>query len=184
MPLGAGHLPMRTIGLTAKERERARLQVSARPRPTADRPRVRTRGAGRPKAQSSRSSSRSGDSGEDGEGPPAAEPCSNGCGRPRRAELEPPHRYYCTDECRREHQRARQNESRDRDRARRAAERPGVDRHRRDPYEQLAPHEYEALRKRVNDGCDCNGTRLLLDSPDHCSWCGHETGDSALLSQA
>jgi hypothetical protein len=114
-------------------------------------------------------------SSDDPDPEPAARPCACGCGRPRRPELPRPARDYFSDECGRRHARDRQAKSRHTKRARVLAERPGVDRHRRDPYEQLAPHEFEALRKRVNEGCGCNGSRLLVDSPDHCSACGHET---------
>jgi hypothetical protein len=43
--------------------------IRATPRPTSDLPRARPRGAGRPRAQATRSSQRSGDSGPDDDGP-------------------------------------------------------------------------------------------------------------------
>lgn len=105
--------------------------------------------------------------------PPARRFCICGCGRDishKRADAV----YFDPDACRKRHKRALERE-------RSRAERPGIDRHRRDPYEELATHEYDALRKRVNEGCHCNGHHIA-DGPDHCVKCGHELLPPAFAS--
>jgi hypothetical protein len=137
----------------------------------------RAESSGSPRASSSRSSSsssaRSRDPGDDPE-PPGARPCACGCGRPRAQGA-----YYYDDKCRRKHARDRKQDQRARDRARDAAERPGVDRHRRDPYEVITPAELEELRKRSEIGCRCNGHHIPDgDDASHCIKCGHSRGGS------
>ena len=93
------------------------VAVTASPISSNGRAQPRPRRAGRPSVRGSsrRSSTRSGDSGSD-DGEPSDEPpgpaearvsCACGCGRPRRQDLDPPHRYYATDACRKRHARAR-----------------------------------------------------------------------------
>ena len=131
----------------------------------------RPRGAGRPKVHSSsarRSSERSGDSGaEDDEFEPPQEGgrlCA--CGRHdishKRAGA-----LYVDDACRKRATRAAA-------RARDALERPGVDRHRLDPYAIFEPGELDRLRHRVLAGCRCNGDHFADPEDRHCLKCGRQ----------
>lgn len=161
------------------------------------RSRPHARGAGRPKAQATRSSARSGDSGSgDGLGeskePPKRRLCAF-CNR----ELPPGKRRYCSDK---HAGRDRQRRKRERDRQRTGVggarairfrkdvhlgiTEDGWDRHRRDPYKDFdtelwrGPNEppelvtYEVLRDRVAAGCRCNGHHIELED-GHCTKCGH-----------
>lgn len=123
---------------------------------TGRQPRERTNGRHRGSRRGERaSSSSSDDPGGEGE-PPSARPCACGCGRPRRIELDPPDRYYNTNECRRAHARDRQRESRER--------------------KLDAPGGGELLWAPT---CDCNGGHILerdydVDVAQGCAKCGRE----------
>jgi hypothetical protein len=131
--------------------------------------RPRARGAGRPKGQSTRSSAKSGDSGDDGpsEEPPQRRLCGCNCGSS--IERLAPQARYLTDAHRKRHERAL---------ARAERERVGdhTDRHRRDPYEILDPETRAWLLRRIEGGCRCNGSHILDETGAHCIKCGHDRG--------
>jgi hypothetical protein len=143
-------------------------QLLRLPKVAQSQKRPRRRGAGRPKASSTRSSARSGDSGDsEGSEPPPPRLCSCGC------ELDishrPPQARYASDS---HAAYARQRRKRDRDRPRDL--RPGVT--RRDPYLRLDADELERLRRRIETGCRCNGHHIADAEDHHCVKCGHRRG--------
>ena len=121
-------------------------------------PRARARGAGRPKAHSTRSSARSGDSGEDGE--PPGRTCGCGCGESidHRASQA---RYL--DDAHAAADRQRRRRARDRDWA------PDVS-----PRDFIDQAEHERLVRRVTQGCRCNGHHIADPADGHCLKCGHD----------
>jgi hypothetical protein len=152
---------------------RRSMSIAKRPGSRAEgvpRTSPRARGAGRAAGHgaSRRSSARSGDSGSDSESsepPPGGRLCECGCGQDishRAAQaLYLNDTHACAD---------RQRRKRKRDRPQ-LAERPGVDRHRSDPYSKLDRHEYEKLLSRAEAGCRCNGHHIA-DGDGGCSKCG------------
>ena len=141
-------------------------------------PQVRTRGTrrlgtGRPKAQSTRSSARSGDSGDDSSGesdepPPRRRLCAC-CGGEIPADRGPRAEYI--DDAHSARHRKRQQRERDRERAKRTAavRIPKLD--GRDPMHTLEPW----VREQLHDlqVCRCNGKHLEFDRGS-CLRCGRQ----------
>jgi hypothetical protein len=128
----------------------------------------RARGAGRPAARRSTTPSRAGPSDDEGpsdEPPPAGRLCACGCGldishrAPQARYLTEAHAAF-----------ARQR----RKRARARDWNPDVS--RRDPYLRFDEPTYEQLRKRIEDGCRCNGHHIADPEDHHCTKCGHRRG--------
>jgi hypothetical protein len=129
-------------------------------------PATRARGAGRPRAQATRSSARSGDSGSDGE--PPGRTCACGC----RADIS--HRAPQAKYLNKTHG--------DADRQRRKRQRSRVgnpDVSGRDPYLRLDTATFERLRRRVEAGCRCNGHHISDPEDGLCCKCGHRRGSAA-----
>jgi hypothetical protein len=145
-----------------------RLRLGPVPKPRRG---ARARGAGRPKAQSTRSSARSGDSGDDSPSDKTEPPRRRLCALCNR-ELPPGKRKYCSD---RHAVRDRVRRKRERERARDVTPRiPSTADDRR--YRTWEPGDYERLLARL--GCRCNGSHLVFreDAP-RCRKCGHDYED-------
>jgi hypothetical protein len=123
--------------------------------------RPRARGAGRPRASATRSSAKSGDSGEDGEPPERLCACGCRAGIGHRA----PQAKYLND----------QHGDADRQRRKRARER-GALTTRRDPYLRFDDRPLEAIVRRIEQGCRCNGHHIADAEDGHCIKCGHRSG--------
>lgn len=124
----------------------------------------RARGAGRPKAQATRSSARSGDSGE-GEQSDPEKPCACGCGED--ISHRAPQAKYLNNQHADAH---RQRRKRDRERD------WSPDVSRRDPYLRFDVPTFEQLRQRIEQGCRCNGHHIANAEDGHCIKCGHRHG--------
>jgi hypothetical protein len=127
----------------------------------------RPRGSRRSSAR--RSSERSGDSGDsEGGSEPPPRACACGCG------LDISHRAlqarYASDS---HAAYARQRRKRDRDRDW-SREISGRDTYLR--FDLEPPRRFEDLRKRIEDGCRCNGHHIADGEDRHCIKCGHRRG--------
>lgn len=154
------------IGLDGRRTIERRVDHFPPPKPVrianpARRSMPRARGGGRPRAQATRSSARSGDSGsEDGESsepPPARRVCGCGCGESI-DHLAPQARYL------NETHRARAAKRRERHRPEEGIGLLGN-------YRVRSKVEHEALLRRVLEGCRCNGSHI---GDEHCIKCGHD----------
>lgn len=133
--------------------------------------RPRARGAGRPAARRSTTSTRAGPS-DDSESsePPPRRLCAF-CGKDIPANRSPK-ATHCSD----------RHADRDRQRRKRARARdwnPEVS--GRDPYLRFdlePPKRFEDLRKRIEDGCRCNGDHIADPEDGHCCKCGHRRGEA------
>lgn len=134
---------------------------------------ARPRGAGRPRTRTSsarRSSERSGDSGDDSDpSEPPERLCACGC-REDISHLAPQARYLNGTHG----NRARQRRKRQLARGWNPAV-PSRDGFLGDPYSRFdGKVSYEMLRRRVEQGCRCNGSFLPDETGVHCIWCGHD----------
>jgi hypothetical protein len=150
--------------LSRAARPRAARMPIARCRERRDSGRRRKAAATR--ASGSRSGQDPGDP-DKPEPPQAGRLCQCGCGR----SLEHLRRDAQTfgESCRKRVQRAREREER-------AHLADRLDNHRRDPYLEFEPGELERLRRRVEEGCCCNGHHIPDETGDHCAKCGHDRG--------
>jgi hypothetical protein len=128
--------------------------------------RPRARGAGRPRASATRSSARSGDSGDDSEGSePPGRLCACGC-RSDIGHRAPQARYLNEQHAAAVRQRRKRTRARDWS--------PDVS--RRDPYLRFDVPTLEQLRQRIEQGCRCNGHHIADAEDGHCVKCGHRRG--------
>ena len=133
---------------------------------------TRARGAGRPAGRRSSKSSRAGP-GDDGEqsDPSPEKPCACGCG------ADVSHRAsqakYLTDAHAAAH-RKRRERSRNRDWS--------ADVSRADPYLRHEPEEVARARRRVEEGCRCNGHHIPDPEDHHCIKCGHDRAHGAVFA--
>ena len=163
---GIGPSDVRAVHVTRRARSTAprayRQEANTRPRA---RQRRETRG---------RRSSGGGDSGssdsDSSEPPPAGRRCLCGCGldishrAPQARYLNDAHAAYVR-------QRRKRTRARDWN--------PDVS--GRDPYLRFdlePPKRFEDLRKRIEDGCRCNGDHIADPEDRHCCKCGHRRGEA------
>jgi hypothetical protein len=141
------------------------------------RPRPRARGAGRPavRGASKRSSAKSGDSGDDSDSsePPqdGRPPCACGCGLSM-VGMRRGAKYLNEAHGSRNRQQRKRWLARGWD-----PDAPDPDVSLDDPYFRFdGKVSYEMLRKRVEEGCRCNGHHIADPEDGHCIKCGHRRG--------
>jgi hypothetical protein len=152
----AGFELVREPGVTYVRASRGRPRRGHSPRPATN---VRRRGSRRSSVR--RSSERSGDSGEGSE--PPGRTCACGCGEP--IDHRPQQARYLNTQ----HGDAnRQRQKRTRDRGNLTT--------RRDAYLRFDDRPLEAIVRRIEQGCRCNGHHIADGEDGHCIKCGHRRG--------
>jgi hypothetical protein len=156
----AGFELVREPGVTYVRAARDRPRRGRSPRPATN---DRRRGSRRNPAR--RSSERSGDSGEDSEPPGRTCECKPECG----ADIShrAPQARYLNDA----------HAAAARQRRKRALSRNwSADVSRADAYLRREPEEVARARRRIEDGCRCNGHHIADAEDGHCIKCGHRRG--------